>query len=177
MTLPGTTATVRPSSRAKAALIRLPLGCAASTTSVMRASPAMIRFRAGKLQRNGSCARRQLRDHDPSLAHPLVEGAVTARIDEIRPAGENGDRETARIEAAAVGAGVDPEREPGHDGNAGRPEAAPEGVGDLGAVGGGPAGTDERDRGLCLHALERLEPGRGRTAPPEDRPAARSEDG
>ncbi len=48
---PGTAATVRPRSRANSAVIRLPLGSAASTTTVMRASPAMIRFRAGKLQR------------------------------------------------------------------------------------------------------------------------------
>ena len=82
---------------------------------------------------------------------------MPARVDEIGPAGENSHRETARIEAAPVGAGVDPESEPGYDRDAGRPEAAPEGVGDLGAIRGWPAGADERDRGLFLHALERLE--------------------
>ena len=53
VTWPGTAATQRPRSRAKSLVIRLPLGSAASTTTVMRARPAMIRLRAGKLQRSG----------------------------------------------------------------------------------------------------------------------------
>ena len=54
VTRPGTAATQRPRSFAKSAVIRLPLGSAASTTRMSRASPAMIRLRAGKLQRYGS---------------------------------------------------------------------------------------------------------------------------
>ena len=51
---PGTAATQRPRSLANSAVMRLPLGSAASTTSVIRASPAMMRLRAGKLHRYGS---------------------------------------------------------------------------------------------------------------------------
>jgi hypothetical protein len=54
VTCPGTAATHRPKSLANSAVIKLPLGSAASTTRVIWASPAMIRFRAGKLQRYGS---------------------------------------------------------------------------------------------------------------------------
>src|ERR671916_324775 len=53
VTRPGTAATDLPRSRAKSVVIRLPLGSAASTTTVIRASPAMIRLRAGKLHLNG----------------------------------------------------------------------------------------------------------------------------
>ena len=51
---PGTASTSRPSSSAKSAVISAPDRSRASTTTVARASPAMIRFRAGKRQGAGS---------------------------------------------------------------------------------------------------------------------------
>lgn len=48
MISPGTANTSRPSSSAKSAVIKAPERSRASTTTVARQSPAMIRFLAGK---------------------------------------------------------------------------------------------------------------------------------
>jgi hypothetical protein len=51
---PGIAPTVRPSSSANVAVISEPDFSVASTTTVISASAAMIRFRAGNIQRNGA---------------------------------------------------------------------------------------------------------------------------
>ena len=50
---PGTAPTALPRSRANSAVMSDPDGSAASTSTTMSASPAMIRLRAGKLHLNG----------------------------------------------------------------------------------------------------------------------------
>ena len=52
VTRPGTAPTMRPSSDAKLAVMRVPDGSAASTTTVIAPSAAMILLRAGNPQRS-----------------------------------------------------------------------------------------------------------------------------
>ncbi len=110
-------------------------------------------------------ARRELREHETPLADALVQPAVPARIDDIRPAREHRDRQPRSGEAAAVSGGVDAERQAAHDGHAGRSEPAAERVRHLAAVRARVARADDRHRRLVPERLERLEP----TAPEQDR--------
>ena len=82
---------------------------AASTTTVIAASAAMIRLRAGKHQRHGGVPGGSSETTAPAR-HPAVERALCRRVGPLGGPGEHGHRRPAGVQRARVGGGVDPER-------------------------------------------------------------------
>ena len=80
---PGTANTSRPKSAAAPAVINAPLRSAASTTTTPRASPAMVRLRAGKFHASRRRARRKLR-HERAAALRSRRRARDSRADSSR---------------------------------------------------------------------------------------------
>ena len=75
------------------------------------------------------------------------------RVGDVGAAAEDGDR-PARVDGAAVGAGVDAEGEAADHDQPRRRQLAAEVAGDLAPVGGGPARADDRHRAERLEAVE-----------------------
>ena len=90
-------------------MISEPERAAASTTTVIPASAAMIRLRAGKVQRQGVAPGGSSEITSAVLTDLPPERAVGGRVGDVGTAAEHGDR-AAGVERAAVGTGVDRRR-------------------------------------------------------------------
>ena len=120
MISPGTASTSRPSSSAKSAVISAPERSRASTTTVARASPAMIRFRAGKRHGAGSTPGSYSDTTSPPAATIAPrELGVRRRVVAVDAAAEHRDGRPARRERAAVRLAVDAARQAADDDGAG----------------------------------------------------------
>ena len=131
-------------------MISEPDRAAASTTTVIPASAAITRLRAGKLQRQGVEPGGSSEITAPVSATCRQSAAVRGRIGGVGTAAEHRDRRAARVERAAMGAGVDPEGEAADHDQARRRELAAEVARHLAAVGGRAARADDRHRRLRL---------------------------
>ena len=145
MISPGTASTSRPSSSAKSAVMSAPLRSLASTTTVARHRPAMMRFRAGKRQGAGSTPSSYSDTTRPSLADPPRELGMRRGIVAVDPASEDGHRDPTRLERSAVRLAVHTTRHPArHDQARGR-ELPPQRASDGAAVGGARTRTHDRN--------------------------------
>ena len=118
---PGMANTSRPCSAASRAVISEPLWRAASTTSVPRLRPLMMRLRRGKLAAQRRCAGRKFADQAPRwprCAQPARR--CCARIDLIEPRAEHRDGPAAGCERALVAGGIDAQRQTAGDRQSGR---------------------------------------------------------
>jgi len=89
---PGIANTSRPCSAASRAVMSEPEAGAASTTSVPRDKPAMMRLRCGKLGASGGVPERVFA-HDQALRRDAPgQLEVAARIDAVQPRADDGDR-------------------------------------------------------------------------------------
>ena len=153
---PGTAPTSRLSSVAISAVISEPDRSRASTTTVIRLSAAMIRLRAGKVQRRAVVPGGSSAITTPLLNDLLVETRMTGRVRDVDPAAENGHREAARLQGAAMRARVDPDRHAADHHEPGRGDLSAEIGGDLAAVAAGSPRPDDRDHLLRGERGEQL---------------------
>ena len=94
-------------------MIREPEPSVPSTTTVIRASAAMIRLRAGKLQRNGRIPGGISDTTRPLVSMLLVQASLAGRVGDVRPARHHRDRRARRpASAPCVRGGVGPEAIP-----------------------------------------------------------------
>src|SRR5579875_3181754 len=98
--------------------------------------------------------RPELGDRHAALPDSGVQPAVAPGIHDVGPAGQHGDRRPRGVERRPVCGGVDAERHPAHDRQAGARQTGGEHSRRLEAVAGGPAGADERDRRLFEQRAE-----------------------
>ena len=151
---PGTASTSRPSSSARSAVISAPLRSRASTTTVACASPATIRFRAGKRHGAGSTPGGYSETISPRSAICAASCGVRARVVAVDAAAEHSDRRAAALERAAVRRSRRRPREPRDDDDAGGCELARERAGDARRSRAGSC-ADDRDRGPASSAARR----------------------
>ncbi len=165
---PGTASTSLPSSSAKSAVMSAPLRSRASTTTVARQRPAMIRFRAGNRHGAGSTPGSYSETTRPPFRDPSRELSVRRRVVAVDPAAEDRDGDTPGVERSPVCLGVDPACQPAHDHDAGAHELAGERSRDGAPVRGAGTSPDDRDGesrqgapGLRLRAGRGSREGRG----------------
>ena len=146
VTRPGTAPTGRPRPRASRAVTSAPDHSPASTTTVIAASAAMMRFRAGNIHRHTPAPGPTSDTAAPPATMRRCRRALAGRIGTIRRSREHGDRRAARLERARVGGGVDPDRHAAHHGDPRDGEAPPERAGDVEPIRRSPPRADDRDR-------------------------------
>ena len=139
---PGTANTSRPCSFAIRAVISEPAH-RPPTDATPTASPEISRLRRGKSRARGSQFERHFRDRRARAEDRVEQVDVLGRIDARMAAGERRDR--AGRNAGAVGAGVDPARQPRDDDEAGLAEVAREPLGEFLARRGRIAGADDAE--------------------------------
>ena len=142
---PGIANTSRPASAARRAVMSEPDRTAASTTSVPRARPAMMRFLIGKFSGSAVVPIANSLTTSPFGGDPPREGAVACRIDDVEPRADHRDRAGAAGERALVRRGVDAERQPRDDDPAGLAQMRSEGARVLEPLRCRVAAADDRD--------------------------------
>ena len=125
----------------------------------------MIRLRAGKVQRQGVAPGGSSEITRPGLADPPPERAVGGRVGDVGAAAEDGDRAAAASRAPRWAQASIPKARPLTTTMPGRRQLAAEVAGDLAAVGGGPAGADDRHRRRTARGRRAAAGRRGRSAP------------
>ena len=123
----GSANTSRLASTASRAVISEPDCSMASTTSVPRVSPAMMRLRCGKF--SGGVPSGSLQQ--PSGGDAPGQRKMAARVDLIEPGGDHRDGAARAAERTFVRCAVDAQRQPGDDGESGAAQMRREGAGVL----------------------------------------------